>query len=727
MPGITLLGSTVAVAYHAVSEGWNDSLATRPTDLWRHCELLRSRGLRPVTLSETSPTRRGGTACVTFDDALISVAERGAPLLRELGWPATVFVVTEVLDSDLELSWLSTDDERHASELRCLTWDHLRELAGAGWEIGSHSCTHALLSALPDEQLDWELGHSRRRIVEEIGACSSVSYPFGEVDARVTRAARRAGYARGTGLAGRFRIGDEMAIPRVAIARSDGERGFKLKTSSAFAAARATPAWTLADWLRRAPSPAELSARLAAPSTEDDRPSFRASIAEDLDTDAGGERLSIASGSLLFFASQIMGNLGYFVAVLILARTLGPAERGVVAFMTVTALMLGRMSGIGINEAATVFAARMPQLRPQLLTTVFAFTALTAALFGAVGSGALELAGGITPSGIHAIELVVVGFGVIVAALVNAGTAFLLGLGRFRRQALVMGAGPWSYAIFLLGIAAVSHVTPLDAIIAWSAAHLVFASALFAASWIEVGARRPDPALVRESIAFGYRAWVGNLCRFLNFRTDQLLLGFLGTEAALGLYAVAVNASEMLLYLPSAVGAALIPAVARMAHAERGATTLRVFRMTMLGTAAGVAVAAVTAPILLPLVFGSRYEHSVAPFMLLLPGAFGFVAISVCSSALVAAAAPGLSSLGPVVALVSGLALDFVLIPPYGARGAAVAATGAFLAGGIASIWALRKVLEFPLADLLPRRSDPLAVAHVARRFIARYGGATRV
>ena len=40
-------------------------------------------------------------------------------------------------------------------------------------------------------------------------------------------------------------------------------------------------------------------------------------------------------------------------------------------------------------------------------------------------------------------------------------------------------------------------------------------------------------------------------------------MGFITTEAVLGIYAVAVNGSEILLYLPSATGLALLPVIAR--------------------------------------------------------------------------------------------------------------------------------------------------------------------
>ena len=139
------------------------------------------------------------------------------------------------------------------------------------------------------------------------------------------------------------------------------------------------------------------------------------------------------------------------------------------------------------------------------------------------------------------------------------------------------------------------------------------------------------------------------------------------TQAALGTYAVAVNASEVLFYLPSAVGTALLPAVARMGADSGVDRTLRVFRVVMILTLAAVAIAAAhVGPVLLPLVFGHNYDGSVEPFLLLLPSALGFVASSVFSNALLASGAPALSSLGPVVSLIIGVALDLILIPSTG-------------------------------------------------------------
>ena len=77
---------------------------------------------------------------------------------------------------------------------------------------------------------------------------------------------------------------------------------------------------------------------------------------------------------------------------------------------------------------------------------------------------------------------------------------------------------------------------------------------------------------------FGVRAWVGSLSTFLNFRLDQVIMGAISSNAALGVYAVAVNASEVELYVPQSVSSGLIPIIAATAQEERALRTLRAFR-----------------------------------------------------------------------------------------------------------------------------------------------------
>jgi O-antigen/teichoic acid export membrane protein len=429
---------------------------------------------------------------------------------------------------------------------------------------------------------------------------------------------------------------------------------------------------------------------------------------------------TVAGNSARMLTAQIAGNAGYFVSVLLLARALAPGDRGVVAFVTVSALVISSLASFGAAEATKVFVARRPAARASLLANVVLVSSCGALAGGALACAALVAAAGARPAGVGTLELAAIVAGALVGAIGLAGAAFLQGCSRFAAYARVLAAGPWVYAVLLAAIwIADGELTVGHAVVAWVIAQSVAAVVLCGAAAAGHGFGRLDVPLLRESLHFGVRAWLGGLAHLLNARVDQLLLGLMATQAALGTYAVAVNASEVLFYVPSAVATALLPVVARSGATAGVEQTLRVFRAVMLITLLAVAAAAVLGPFLLPVVFGPAYAGSVQPFLWLLPSAFGFAASAVFSNALLASGAPARSSLGPVTSLAVGVSLDIVLIPSHGATGAAIAASVALLCGGTAAAVAYGARAGLRPASLIPRRDD---VALLAARAMRRAG-----
>jgi O-antigen/teichoic acid export membrane protein len=425
---------------------------------------------------------------------------------------------------------------------------------------------------------------------------------------------------------------------------------------------------------------------------------------------------AVAGNSLRVLRAQVIGNAGYFVSVLVLARALPPSQRGAVAFVTVSALVVASLAGVGCADATKVFAAQRPAVRPRLLSNVVVLSACGGLCGGGIACAALILAPGARPVGVGAIELAAIAGGGLAGAVGLAGAAFLQGCSRFRAYAWVLATGPWIYALLVGSTWAGWGLTAEWAVQAWVIAQAVPAVLFCAASAHGVGFGRVDVGLMREAIAFGLRAWLGGVAHLLNARVDQVLMGLLATQAALGTYAVAVNASEVLFYLPSAVAAALLPAVAVSGGAAGVERTLRVFRLVTIVTLLAVAAAAALGPTVLPLVFGASYGGSVVPFLWLLPSAFGFAASAVFSNALLASGAPLRSSLGPVVSLVVGVSLDLVLIPRHGATGAAIAASAALLCGGAAAALAYGLRTGLRPGALVPRWADVVLLASRAIR-----------
>jgi peptidoglycan/xylan/chitin deacetylase (PgdA/CDA1 family) len=228
----------LVLCYHAFSDRWPASLAVSPTSLRAQLESLVERGYRGATFREAvSSPSRGRTLAVTFDDAFLSVLEYAEPVLSSLGIPGTVFAVTDFADSGESLCWPGIEGWRgglHDAELRGLAWAALRDLAGRGWEIGSHTCSHPRLTRLDDVALARELRASRAACEHELGvACTSLAYPYGDTDERVVAAAVSAGYTAGAGLPARPGNPSALAWPRVGVYNIDSLRRFRLKVSPA--------------------------------------------------------------------------------------------------------------------------------------------------------------------------------------------------------------------------------------------------------------------------------------------------------------------------------------------------------------------------------------------------------------------------------------------------------------------------------------------------------------
>lgn len=236
-------GDTLILCYHAISDRWPAALAITLAQLREQLQWLLARGYRGVTFSEAVTAQRSWPAvAVTFDDAFSSVLEQAAPVMAALGLPGTVFVVTDFGDSGRSLAWPGIDHwagGEHRSELRGMGWPELRSLEQAGWEIGSHTLTHPRLTTLGDDALARELRDSRAACERALGhPVASIAYPYGDVDARVVRAAAAAGFNTGASLPAQLGPRSVLDWPRVGVYRPDSLSRFRLKASPRVRAAR---------------------------------------------------------------------------------------------------------------------------------------------------------------------------------------------------------------------------------------------------------------------------------------------------------------------------------------------------------------------------------------------------------------------------------------------------------------------------------------------------------
>jgi len=242
------MGEVMVLCYHAVAPDWNSSLAVAPDEFERQIAFLIAQGWKPTTFTCATlapPYER--TLAITFDDAFASVKRYALPILEAMGASATMFAPTSFMDGAPLLrwngieQWLGTPSE---PELAPMSWDELGELTEAGWEVGSHSCRHPRLTQLDDATLEQELVESRETLSRHLGLpCTSIAYPYGNVNQRVAEASARLGYTAGGELSSNLRHRGVLRAPRVGVYRVDNWRRFRVKMLRATRVARATPIW----------------------------------------------------------------------------------------------------------------------------------------------------------------------------------------------------------------------------------------------------------------------------------------------------------------------------------------------------------------------------------------------------------------------------------------------------------------------------------------------------
>jgi len=182
---------------------------------------LARAGWKTLTLDQFAERLRPGHSALrtphsafllTFDDGYASLAEHVYPILADVGFTATTFLITDYVGR------LNTWDVRYTwHRLAHLDWDTIGRWRARGFDFASHTASHQRLTRLSDAQAAAELERSRETLRRRMGleAARAVAYPFGARDERIERLANAVGYELGFG--GVHGNGSRLALARLPV------------------------------------------------------------------------------------------------------------------------------------------------------------------------------------------------------------------------------------------------------------------------------------------------------------------------------------------------------------------------------------------------------------------------------------------------------------------------------------------------------------------------------
>jgi len=395
-------------------------------------------------------------------------------------------------------------------------------------------------------------------------------------------------------------------------------------------------------------------------------------------------RLRVLSGDRRNLVTNVVARVFALVALgvstIIIARVSGPSGVGVFALLRVLPGLLGVLVSGGLPTGVPFFFAQPG--RPRLRATVIVMmliAGVAGSLLWAVGAGVVQE---VFFSNLSRGLVVLAGCTVFTQLVVATAKGTSQGRGDLpgANQVIVLEELMFLPAYGVLWLAGLEGTLLL--VLALLAADV----ATSAVAWSRLARRGyffqvglPSAELAREVWWYGTRGEIGAVLSLLNLRLDFVLLDVFAGTAVVGTYAVASKFAELVRLLPVAITYVLYPRFSRETNARATADTRRLIPSATGLSCLCAVVLALAAPLVLPLLYGAQFDAAVGLAQILLIGLSVEGAAGVISAYLYGVGRPGLNSVAMGSGVVLTVVLDLLLVPRWGATGAAIASTVAYL------------------------------------------------
>ena len=185
-------------------------------------KMLKRAGYTPITFGQLAAARAGTSALpskpvlLTFDDGYTNLKTNVHPLLGEIGFRYTVFLVSERVGKTND--WVVPEGYEPTP---LLSWRDIGEMQeGSHVTFEAHTATHPKLAQISPADARREMAQSKMELEQKLQAPISVlCYPYGDVSDSVTGLAEELGYTQAvTTEFGRARPGDNpLRLPRISV------------------------------------------------------------------------------------------------------------------------------------------------------------------------------------------------------------------------------------------------------------------------------------------------------------------------------------------------------------------------------------------------------------------------------------------------------------------------------------------------------------------------------
>jgi O-antigen/teichoic acid export membrane protein len=443
-------------------------------------------------------------------------------------------------------------------------------------------------------------------------------------------------------------------------------------------------------------------------------------------------RVSVVKAGAYAGGTNIVQVFCGLLATALLARFLGPEQKGLYDLYLATSMLFTVVLGMALNTGVTYVVASQPvdSARLMRLLTLIGLAEAIAAFIVMYLSERTRIAHSFVPRELGRLGAVAI-----------AVTIFLLATSMFYRAVLVghqefIAASYGDVGKQLLTVAfitasfAVSRLFHFSLLPAMMLANIAAVGITIASYGLQI----PSTIVPTNSVPLGraFRfalpSYFASTAQYLNNRVDLFFVYRYWGAADVGLYQTAVLIAQAINLLPTAMQGILFPTIssASQTQAEVLEMVVRVHRLLFVATVLVAGSLAAVGPFLIPLVFGRRFASSAVSLALLAPGCAVFATTNILAAYFAGTGRPHINLINSLMGTAVTIVLDLIVVPKYSFYGASIVSSLSYTATTVGCLIVFCRESGVTLHKLfVPGACDWVLACHYYRKMVTRITGAS--
>lgn len=405
------------------------------------------------------------------------------------------------------------------------------------------------------------------------------------------------------------------------------------------------------------------------------------------------------------FSKFLMIVFGLATSI-ITARYIGPEGNGIIAGLLVYPSLFMSIGSLGIQQATTYFLGREIFTEDQIktaITQIWLFTTILSLVI------CFALMYYFSNSGQN-LQLVILALIPIPFALFNTyNSGIFLGKNDIKTYNKIN----W-IPTFIIFIGSILFVVTIK----WDVAGAMIASIggpvfmffvlLFKNKFIQFFSFKYEWKIIKQMLSLGLIYALSLFIINLNYKLDIVVLDKLSTPYDLGIYSKGNGITSYLWQIPMLFSTIVFARSAvsknEKAFSYKVAQLLRV-SFVFIGLASVLMI--IFSELIIVGMYGEEFRDSISVLNYLLPGVVILTIYKVMNMDLAGKGKPWIAMYAMVPALIINLVLNIILIPSYGANGAAISSTFSYSFAGILFLYFYSRTVNIPIKTILKfKKSD---------------------